>query len=56
MNKTKIVSPSYNAMFKTVFGNNKYMLSLLVQSFMISPTVYKIFGLPYNNYLNYVDK
>ena len=38
------------------FFSNCFMLSLLVQSFMISPTVYKIFGLPYNNYLNYVDK
>ena len=34
MNKTKIISLSYNAMFKAVFGNNKYMLSLLVQSIL----------------------
>lgn len=32
--KTKIVSLSYNAMFKAVFGNNKYMLSKLVQAIL----------------------
>lgn len=37
------------------FLSNCFMLSLLIQSFMISPTVYKIFGLPYNNYLKYVN-
>ena len=30
--KTKIVSLSYNCMFKAIFANNKYMLSKLVQS------------------------
>ena len=32
MNKTKIVSLSYNAMFKAIFSNNNFMLSLLIQS------------------------
>ncbi len=36
------------------FLSNCFILSLLVQSFMISPTVYKIFKLPYNNYINYL--
>lgn len=36
------------------FVSNCFILSLLVQSFMISPTVYKIFNLPYNNYLAYL--
>lgn len=38
------------------FLSNCFMLSMLVQSCMISPTVYKFFGLPYNNYLKYMDK
>ena len=33
-NKTKIASLCYNAMFKAVFSNNKYMLSRLVQSIL----------------------
>ena len=33
---------------------NCFLLSLLVQSFMIAPTVYKIFKLPYNNYITYL--
>lgn len=36
------------------FLANCFILAPLVQSFMISPTVYKLFGLPYNNYLNYM--
>ena len=32
--KRDIVSLSYNAMFKAVFGNNKYMLSKLVQAIL----------------------
>ena len=35
------------------FLSNALLLALVVQSFMISPLVYKIFKLPYNNYLNY---
>lgn len=36
-----------------IFISNCFILSLVIQSFMISPFVYKIFGLPYNNYLSY---
>lgn len=38
------------------FLSNCFLLSLVVQSFMISPTVYKIFKLPYNNYLTYLKE
>jgi len=40
---------------KNDFLSNCFMFAPLVQSFMIAPTVYKIFGLPYNNYLKYVN-
>ena len=36
------------------FLSNCFIISLLVQSLMISPTVYKIFNLPYNNYITYL--
>jgi len=39
---------------KNDFLSNCFMFAPLVQSFMIAPTVYKIFGLPYNNYLTYM--
>lgn len=38
---------------KNNFMSNCFILSLVVQAFLISPLVYKIFRLPYNNYLNY---
>lgn len=35
------------------FIANAFLLAVVVQCFMISPTVYKLFKLPYNNYLKY---
>ena len=37
------------------FLANSFVLALLVQTAMISPYVYKIFGLKYNNYLYYQE-
>ncbi|MDD3392202.1 MAG: accessory gene regulator B family protein [Bacilli bacterium] len=34
--------------------SNTLLLSLVVQNFMISPYIYRLFHLPYNNYLTYV--
>lgn len=36
------------------FISNCFIFSLFVQSFMIAPSVYKLFKLPYNNYLTYL--
>ena len=36
------------------FISNCFIFSLFVQTFMISPSVYKLFNLPYNNYLTYL--
>lgn len=33
------------------FISNCFIFALLIQVFMISPTIYKLFKLPYNNYL-----
>lgn len=57
----KIISTTISVIFvimSTVINNNfisnSLILALLIQSLFISPTVYKIFGLPYNNYKSYV--
>ena len=36
------------------FLSNCFIFSMVLQNFMISPTVYKIFGLPYNNYITFL--
>jgi len=35
------------------FLSNSFIFALVIQCFMTSKTVYKIFGLPYDNYKNY---
>lgn len=39
---------------KDDFISNALILSVFVQLFMISPLIYKLFKLPYNNYENYI--
>ena len=41
---------------KDNFISNCFVLSLVMQNFMISPTVYKIFKLPYNNYITFLKE
>ena len=36
------------------FISNCFMFAAIMQNFMISPMVYRMFGLPYNNYINYL--
>ena len=38
------------------FISNSLMLSLILQNLMISPLIYRIFRLPYNNYIEYLKK
>ena len=35
---------------------NYLLISLILQNIMISPVTYKIFKLPYNNYITYLEK
>ncbi len=42
---------AYLSLFTNNMLSNCFVLSLVIQSFMISPTVYRIFKLPYNNYM-----
>ena len=41
-------------LFNDNFISNCFIFSLFVQSFMIAPSIYKLFNLPYNNYLTYL--
>ena len=38
------------------FISNCLLFSIIMQNCMISPTVYKIFKLPYNNYIKFLDE
>lgn len=42
--------------FTSNFISNCLLLSLLLETIFISPLTYKIFKLPYNNYLTYLEK
>ncbi len=44
---------AYTSLFTSNLISNCLVISLLIQSGMISPAVYKIFKLPYNNYLSW---
>lgn len=41
---------------KDNFISNCFLLALVLQNFMISPTTYKIFKLPYNNYITFLKE
>lgn len=42
--------------FVSNFYSNAFLFSLLLEEIFISPLTYKIFNLPYNNYLNYIKE
>ena len=41
---------------KDNFISNSFLLALVMQNFMISPTIYKLFKLPYNNYIQFLKE
>lgn len=43
-------------LIKDNFISNCLILSIIMQNLMISPTVYKIFKLPYNNYITFLKE
>lgn len=45
---------SFSLFIEDQFLANSLLFSIILQCFMISPTVYKFFKLPYNNYKRYV--
>ena len=52
-----IISISYGFILlitNDIFLSNALLFSLVVECFMISPIIYKIFKLPYNNYITFL--
>lgn len=45
---------SFSLFIEDQFLANSLLFSIILQCFMISPTVYKFFKLPYNNYKRYI--
>ncbi len=45
---------SFILLFVDNFLSNALLFSMILECFMISPTVYKIFKLPYNNYITFL--
>lgn len=43
-------------LIKNNFISNCFLLGLVMQNFMIAPTIYKIFKLPYNNYITFLKE
>lgn len=48
-----IIMSFISIIINNIFLANCFLFALVVQNFMISPIVYKLFKLPYNNYKNY---
>lgn len=51
-----ILMATVSIITKMNFLSNCLLFALIVQNFMISPYIYKLFKLPYNNYKNYLNK
>ena len=50
---TSIIMIICSIVIQNSFISNSFILALIIQCFMISPAIYKLFNLPYNNYLQY---
>lgn len=51
-----IIYSFISIIIKNNFISNCIIFSIIMQNCMISPIVYKIFKLPYNNYIEYIKK
>ena len=49
-----IIYAIISIVIKENFISNCLLFSIIMQNFMISPTIYKIFKLPYNNYITFL--
>lgn len=61
--KLKILSTSFCILYTIlsliitdVFYSNCFVYSMILQNILISPVTYKLFKLPYNNYIGYLKK
>lgn len=53
---TAIIYVIISISIKNNFLSNCFLMSILLIDIMISPITYRIFKLPYNNYLNYLNE
>ena len=53
---TAIIYVTISIISKNIFIVNSLIFSLILINILISPITYKIFKLPYNNYLKYIEK
>ena len=51
-----IVYFCFSIFIKNQFLANCFMFSIIMQNFMISPLIYRIFKLPYNNYITFLKE
>ena len=51
-----IIFVYFTIIIKNNFISNCFLLALVMQNFMISPLVYRIFKLPYNNYITFLKE
>lgn len=51
-----VIMAIVSILIKNSFISNCLIIALLLQNLMISPFIYKLFKLPYNNYKNYLNK
>lgn len=57
--KTLLISLTYVLIIfvsSNVLVNNMIILSMIVECFAINPIIYKLCGMPYNNYMSYQSK
>ena len=61
--KFKIIATSLTIIFsflsiliKDNFISNSFMSAIIVECFLISPIIYRLFKLPYNNYINFLNE
>ena len=51
-----IIMSFMSLVIKDNFLSNSFMFVIIIQNFMISPYIYKLFKLPYDNYKNYLNE
>ena len=51
-----IIFTIFSVIIKNNFISNSLIFALILENCLISPTVYKLFKLPYNNYLTYLKE
>ena len=51
-----IIFSFLSILIKNNFISNSFMSAIIVECFLISPIIYRLFKLPYNNYINFLNE